>query len=59
MNADLVRWEVRVNSVHPGVIGSLEGLQDRLAEGWEPFAVTWDGNSFNYHLRRHPDDTDD
>lgn len=23
-----------------------------LGDGWEPFAVTFDGNGFDYHLRR-------
>lgn len=55
ISADLVCWEVRLNSVQPGVIGSLEDLHERLAEGWEPFAVTWNGHAFNYHLRRRTD----
>lgn len=53
--ADDVRWAVRINHVQLGVSVDLESLQELLAEGWEPFAVTWDDNAWDYHLRRRID----
>lgn len=48
-------WKVFVVSVQPGVEGDWSDLAEHLGDGWEPFAVTWDGNQWDYHLRRHID----
>lgn len=30
---------------------SVQLLDTYLKEGWEPYAVTWDGHVFDHHLR--------
>lgn len=46
------RWETRTVTVQPGVTSDKVNLDEVLQELWEPFAVTWDGSVFDYHLRR-------
>lgn len=46
-----ILWETQRQEVAPNAALSAS-LGDALAEGWEPFAVTWDGRVFDYHLRR-------
>lgn len=46
------RWEIKIVTVQPGVREDKTGLDEVLQELWEPFAVTWDGRVFDYHLRR-------
>jgi hypothetical protein len=48
-------WEIVRASVQPGTRADKERLNAWLREGWEPFAVTWDGTIFDYHLRRRTD----
>lgn len=50
--AELERWEVTVTCIQPGVRGDKDELRKLLTQGWEPFAVTWDGDAWDYHLRR-------
>ena len=45
-------WEYRLITVQPGVKKDLEYFEEILKENWEPYAVTWDGSSFDHHLRR-------
>lgn len=45
-------WEIQRQMVRPGFAPDKVSLIAHLAEGWEPFAVTWDGKAFDYHLRR-------
>lgn len=47
-----ILWEIQRQMVQPGTKDDKAALVGWLAEGWEPFAVTWDGNAFDYHLRR-------
>jgi hypothetical protein len=51
-------WEIQrqmVRTAGPGGDQDKADLIGFLAEGWEPFAVTWDGDAFDYHLRRQFD----
>lgn len=45
-------WEYKMVAVQPGAKGDKERLNEILLEGWEPYAVTWDGNVWDHHLRR-------
>lgn len=46
-------WETKIISVQPGTRGDMSTLDETLREGkWEPFAVTWDGSVWDYHLRK-------
>ena len=46
------QWKVKYVTVQPGVKADPKKLKDALTDGWEPFAVTWDGHAFDYHLRK-------
>lgn len=47
------RWEIKTITVQPGVKSDKAHLDEiLLQELWEPFAVTWDGRVFDYHLRK-------
>lgn len=44
-------WDYKMVSVQPGTKNDLKKLEEALEEGWEPYAVTWDGHMFDHHLR--------
>lgn len=46
-----MRWTYKRVSLQPGVKGDPAVLEVYLKEGWEPYAVTWDGRVFDHHLR--------
>lgn len=46
-----MRWTYKMVSVQPGTKGDLDTLEVYLKQGWEPYAVTWDGHMFDHHLR--------
>jgi hypothetical protein len=45
-------WEYKMVTVQPAVQSDREKLDNVLKEGWEPYAVTWDGHVWDHHLRR-------
>lgn len=53
---EIQRQQIRLNS--SGSDRDKADLIEFLDDGWEPFAVTWDGDSFDYHLRRQYDGAD-
>lgn len=47
-----VLWEIQRQQVRIDHQDDKADLVAFLGDGWEPYAVTWDGDSFDYHLRR-------
>lgn len=48
----ITHWETKIVTVQPRVEEDKTHLDEVLKELWEPFAVTWNGVVFHYHLRR-------
>lgn len=46
------KWMVKSVRVQPGTKAGKKILDETLLDGWEPFAVTWDGHVFDYHLKK-------
>lgn len=47
-----MRWEYTLVVVQPGVVGDFRFFDEVLQDGWEPYAVTWNGYNHVHHLRR-------
>ncbi len=46
------RWSLKVVSVQRGVSEDSERLEAALSDDWEPFSVTRNQGSLEYHFRR-------